>query len=146
MTPHQESMQAPEEQVPVGTQDSVDMDVEALHLAARLGESHSIALPAVLSTPWMVALLECAAARILLPLLAPGQVSVGTTLEIEHLAPTAPGQRVTAHARLAERMGKRFRFEVWAEDGAGVIGRGSHVRAVVEQQAVEGRAAKRAAG
>lgn len=91
----------------------------------------------------MVALMETAAARVMQPLLGPGELSVGVTVDIRHTAPTPPGALVVARARYVGREGKLFRFEISARDEGGEIGRGSHERAVVETERLQRAAAKR---
>lgn len=91
----------------------------------------------------MVALMETAAARVMQPLLGPGELSVGVTVDITHIAPTPPGVLVVAHARYEGREGKLFVFEISARDEGGEIGRGSHRRAIVETERLQQAAAKR---
>src|SRR5258707_5645296 len=53
------------------------------------------AVPAVLSTPWLIWFLEHAARDALLPFLGSGESTVGTNLEVRHLAPTPVGETLT---------------------------------------------------
>ena len=99
--------------------------------------------PAVLATARMVALMEIAAARVLKPLLEPGELSVGVKVDISHTAPTPAGAQVVTTARYAGREGKLFLFEVSATDPAGEIGRGWHKRAIVTSERLQSGAAKR---
>ena len=99
--------------------------------------------PAVLATARMIAQMEIAAARVLKPLLGPGELSVGVTVDITHTAPTPPGACVTTTARYAGREGKLFLFEVSATDPGGEIGRGWHKRAIVTSERLQSGAAKR---
>ena len=101
------------------------------------------AFPAVLATARMVALMEIAASRVLKPLLGPGELSVGVTVDINHTKPTPPGAQVTATARYAGREGKLFLFEVSAADPGGEVGRGWHKRAIVTNERLQSGAAKR---
>jgi predicted thioesterase len=112
-------------------------------LASSLSAEHGDSFPAVLATARMIALMETAAARVLQPLLGPGELSVGVTVDITHTAPTPAGARVTATARFTGREGKLFVFEIIAGDAGGEIGRGSHKRAVVETERLQRAAAKR---
>jgi predicted thioesterase len=91
----------------------------------------------------MVAQMEIAAARVLKPLLEPGELSVGVTVDISHTAPTPPGAQVITTARYAGREGKLFLFEVIASDPGGEIGRGWHKRAIVTSERLQSGAAKR---
>lgn len=87
--------------------------------------------PAVLSTSRMIALMEVAASRTLRPLLLPGELSVGVLVDIVHSAATPAGEVVTATAYFVGRDEKSYVFEVVAEDAGGVVGRGTHKRAIV---------------
>jgi predicted thioesterase len=91
----------------------------------------------------MVALMERAAARLMQPLLGPGELSVGVQLDVRHAAPTPAGARVRAEARFVGLEGKLYRFEVVAFDPAGEIGRGVHTRAIVETARLVAGAARR---
>ena len=113
------------------------------HLASALPIEMDDAFPNVFATARMIGLMELAAARVLQPLLNPGELSVGVTVDITHTAPTPPGVTVTATARYAGREGKLFLFEVSASDPGGEIGRGWHKRAIVASERLEGGAAKR---
>lgn len=101
--------------------------------AAALTPLTGDAFPAVLSTTRTIALLELAAGRLLVPLLAPGQLSVGVGVEVKHLAATAVGAWVEAQATYTGREGKLYRFEVLARDAGGEIMRGVHTRAVIDE-------------
>lgn len=87
----------------------------------------------VLGTPVVVACCEGAAVRAVEPHLEAGQTSVGVHIAMEHLAPTLPGRRIVAWARLEEVNGRNLRFSIEASDGAGLVARGSHVRVLVER-------------
>ena len=112
-------------------------------LASTISKEGGDEFPAVLATARMIALMETAAGRVLQPLLRPGDVSVGVTVDITHTAPTPPGVLVTANARYTGREGKLFVFEISAHDQGGEIGRGSHKRAIVETERLQRAAAKR---
>src|SRR5438132_1062707 len=70
----------------------------------------------VLATPRLVGLMEEAAALAVQPALPPEQTTVGTRVEMRHLAPTPIGMRVTARAELVAIEGRRMRFRVEARD------------------------------
>jgi len=112
-------------------------------LASSISTEGGDQFPAVLATARMIALMETAAARVLQPLLGPGELSVGVTVDIIHSAPTPPGMCVIANARYIGREGKLFVFEISAQDEGGEIGRGSHKRAIVETERLQRAAAKR---
>jgi fluoroacetyl-CoA thioesterase len=127
----------------IGATATAELVVGPADLASSIANEHGDAFPAVLATARMVALMETAAARVMQPLLGPGELSVGVTVEITHTAPTPPGALVVACARYVGREGKLFRFEISARDEGGEIGRGSHKRAVVETERLQRAAAKR---
>jgi fluoroacetyl-CoA thioesterase len=89
-------------------------------------------LPAVLSTPHMIGLMEIAAAQAILAELPAGAISVGTRIEVDHLKAVPEGSTVRASACLVEHEGRFLVFEVEAQSGVHVIGRGRVFRAIVE--------------
>jgi predicted thioesterase len=93
----------------------------------------------VYSTPAMIALLEAAAIEALKSQLADGQTSVGTSLNVKHLAATPVGMEVRATAVLKEVDGRRLVFEVTASDEVELIGTGTHERFIVDRQRFEER-------
>jgi len=121
--------------------DSVTMDIRAEDLASTL--RGAMELPPVLATSRMIAWMELAAARCLEPILEKGQLSVGVTVDIKHTAATPIGANVRASARYLGREGKLYAFEVWAEDPAGEIGRGRHMRAVIDRDRLMSSAQRR---
>jgi predicted thioesterase len=100
----------------------------------------------VLATPVMVNLLEAAALDAAERLLPEGHQSLGTDLNVRHLAATPIGMRVTAHAEVTAVDGRTVSFRVWAEDEAERIGEGTHVRVVVNVSRFDARMEKKAAG
>ena len=99
--------------------------------------------PPVLATARMIALMEIAAARVLQPLLEPGELSVGVTVDVSHTAPTPLGGQVTATARYTKREGNLFLFEISVADAGGEVGRGRHRRAIISSELLQSIAAKR---
>lgn len=85
----------------------------------------------VFATPAMVALAEEAAGRSVAPFLEAGQTTVGTLVNLEHLAATPVGMTVSAESRLIELDGRRLVFEIHIRDEEGEIGRGRHERFIV---------------
>ena len=85
----------------------------------------------VYATPAMISLMEQAAVNAVDHLLEPGQSSVGTRVDIQHLAATPPGVEVRAHAELTAVDGRRLTFHVEAFDPSEMIGSGTHERMVV---------------
>ncbi|AEE15285.1 thioesterase superfamily protein [Thermodesulfobium narugense DSM 14796] len=85
----------------------------------------------VLSTPRIVSLLEGAAVEAIKNNLASGETSVGTLINIEHIAPTPVGMKVWASAKLIRVDGRRLIFEVLARDEVEQVARGTHERFIV---------------
>ena len=89
-------------------------------------------LPAVLSTPAMIGMMEIAAAQAVQAELPVGSITVGTRIEVDHLKAVPEGTSVRATARLVQYKGRFMIFEVEASVGESVIGRGRVYRAIVE--------------
>ena len=100
----------------------------------------------VLATPVMIMLLEEAALNAVEDRLAPGHQTVGTRLDVSHVAATPVGMRVTAHAELVEVDGRKLTFKVWAEDEIEKIGGGTHERIVVDVERFDKRTQSKTAG
>ncbi len=82
----------------------------------------------VYATPAMLALIEKAACKSLEGVLGEGETTVGTLLNVKHIAATPVGMQVSATAELIERDGRKFVFSVTASDESGIIGEGTHER------------------
>ncbi|HML22743.1 MAG TPA: hotdog domain-containing protein [Aggregatilinea sp.] len=100
----------------------------------------------VYSTPSLIALLEAAAVAALDGHLAEGQTSVGTHLDVSHLAATPVGMRVRAQATLREIDGRRLVFDVAAWDETEQIASGTHARFLVDAARFIQRAEAKARG
>lgn len=100
----------------------------------------------VLATPVMIMLLEEAALNAVEENLSAGYQTVGTHLDVSHIAATPVGMRVTAHAEVIEIDGRRIKFKVWAEDEVERIGEGTHERIIVEVGRFDKRAQTKTAG
>jgi predicted thioesterase len=98
----------------------------------------------VFATPYVVGFLEDAAAAVIHPQLPAGAGTVGTMVEMKHLAATPVGMKVRAKATLLETDGRRFLFGVEAWDEQEKIAEGRHERFVVPDMAkFLGRAMKK---
>lgn len=86
----------------------------------------------VFGTPVMIGLMENAAWTTVQPELEPGETTVGTLVNVRHLAATPMGQRVVAQAELIEIDGRRLVFRVTARDEKRLIGEGIHERARIQ--------------
>ncbi len=93
----------------------------------------------VLATPVMVMLLEEAALNAVEGLLPAGQQTVGTRLDVSHIAATPVGMRVTARAEVVAVDGRKLTFKVWADDEVERIGEGIHERIVVDVERFDKR-------
>jgi fluoroacetyl-CoA thioesterase len=85
----------------------------------------------VFATPFLISLIENAANGVIKPALAPGASTVGTMVEMRHLAATPVGMTVRAKATLLETDGRRYLFQVEAWDTRERIAEGRHERFVV---------------
>ena len=131
--------------LPLNSIATAELSVTEGDLASALNPREGdVEFPPVFSTPRMIALMELASARLLKPLLGPGEISVGAGLEITHTAPTPVGAKVVATARHVGRDGNLFVVKVSACDDAGEIGRGTHRRAIVSSERLAAAVAKRA--
>ncbi len=108
--------------------------VSAIVEQTMTAESHGAQGVNGLATPVMVRLMESAAVKAVASEIASGLTTVGTRLDITHVAPTPVGMRVEARATLLEVEGRLLVFAVSAEDEAGVIGKGTHQRVIVRRQ------------
>lgn len=112
----------------IGTKHEVKITVTDEATAAKM-KSGSLS---VLATPFMVALMEQAAAELCEKFTPEGISTVGTALNISHLAPTPVGSEVKAVAELLSFDGRKAQFKVEAFDEAGLIGEGTHERFTIK--------------
>ena len=100
---------------------------------------------AVYATPRMVSDVEYTCRDFLLQHLDEGEDSVGTHVSIDHLAATPMGLKAVVEIRIAEVDRRKVTFEFTVHDSVEQVGRGKHVRFVVEKaKTAERLAAKRA--
>ena len=88
----------------------------------------------VYATPAMVALMEEAAYKSVQDELEEGKGTVGTEMNVKHLASTPIGMEVTAKAELVEVDRRRLVFKVEAFDERGKIGEGIHERFIIDNE------------
>ncbi|MGC4747696.1 thioesterase family protein [Micromonospora sp. DT201] len=96
----------------------------------------------VLGTPRALALAEAATVAATATGMPPGSTTVGTRVELEHLAPTVVGRTVRAQALLATVDGRRLSFEVTVSDGDQTVARGRVDRILVDRQRFVERAGR----
>lgn len=113
----------------LGMRGSAQVVVDQARTALALGSG---SVP-VFGTPAMIALMEQAAAQCVEAGLQAGQITLGTAISVEHVAATAVGANVAASAELTGIDGRLLRFTITAHEGDKLIGRGTHVRAVVDR-------------
>ena len=91
------------------------------------------AMMPVLATPWLIAFLEGAAAKCVEAELPGTQITLGTLVNIRHLAATPVGMEVTCEVELTEIDRRRLVFAVRAWDDAGPICEGTHERFIADR-------------
>jgi predicted thioesterase len=102
-------------------------------VSEELTVAHFVAgMPKVYATPMMILLMEMASGEAIAPHLPPGFVSVGSEVNVRHLAATPIGRVVRAVARVAQVEAKSVLFAVEAFDGDRKIGEGTHRRGIVD--------------
>jgi fluoroacetyl-CoA thioesterase len=122
----------------------------------RVAEAHTVPamthlfasfddMPPVFATAYLVAFVEWTCTEALKPYLAPGQRSVGTHVNLSHVAATPIGIDVTAEVELVEVEGRRLKFKATCRDAAEVIGEGFHERFVIDAEKFAARMAKKTA-
>lgn len=99
----------------------------------------------VYATPMLVRDIEVTCRELLLSHIDPGQDSVGTRIELDHLAPTLMGMTVELDIKVTAVKGRSITFEVQGRDNVDVICRGTHMRFIVDRAATESRLAAKAA-
>jgi predicted thioesterase len=104
-----------------------ELVVAAEHTAPRIGSGRVH----VLATPVMINLIEAAALGAVEHLLPAGYQSLGTHLDVRHIAATPVGMRVSASAVVQSVAGRTISFRVEARDERELIGDGVHERVVV---------------
>src|SRR5512137_292552 len=116
----------------------ITMENSAIHIGS--GSSR------VLATPWMIAFMERVSHRLLTCCLPEGFSSVGTHLDVRHLAPTPVGATIRVKAEVLSIDGNRVNFSIEAWDNLEKIGEGQHERVVIEENRFLRRVEKKLAG
>jgi predicted thioesterase len=113
--------------ITLGLAGAAELIVAPEHTAPFVGSGRI----AVLATPVMINLIEAAALKAVEHLLPEGHQSLGTHLDVSHIAATPIGMRVTATAEVTHVEGRTITFKVEARDEREIIGGGAHKRVVV---------------
>jgi predicted thioesterase len=116
--------------VEVGARAVVELTVSEADTAI----AHRSGTVPVLATPRIVALVEEASVLALDGRLPAGETTVGTRVQLDHLAPSAVGTTVVAEAHLDKVEGRRLTFTVSVNDGRGLVAVGKVSRVVVDVQ------------
>jgi len=124
-----------------GLSGSAELVVGEEHTAPRVGSGKVH----VLATPVMINLIESAALAAVEHLLPAGYQSLGTHLDVHHVAATPVGMRVFARATVESFSGRTLRFKVEARDEKELIGHGTHERVVVNVAKFDQRVEKKKA-
>ncbi|HJT61748.1 MAG TPA: thioesterase family protein [Burkholderiales bacterium] len=125
-----------------GLQGTVELVVAEEHTAPSIGSGQV----RVLATPVMINLIEAAALKAIEHLLPPGYQSLGTHLDVHHVAATPVGMRARATAEVTKVDGRTVAFNVEARDEKDLIGHGTHQRVVVNVAKFDARVQKKLAG
>jgi fluoroacetyl-CoA thioesterase len=105
------------------------------------------AMPKVFATGYMVGFIEWACIKAVNPYLDwPDEQTVGTRVEVSHIAATPPGMEVTARVKLVEVDGRRLVFEVEAYDEKEQISKGRHERFIVNKKKFDDKMRSKSAG
>ncbi|GAB4391192.1 MAG: thioesterase family protein [Kiloniellaceae bacterium] len=123
------------DQIVPGLTGHAEMVVGTSDTAPRIGSGH---IP-VLATPKMITLIEEAALAAVEHLLPAGKQSLGTHLDVSHVAATPVGMTVKAEAELIQVDGRKLVFAVRARDQMDLIGEGRHERVIVTAASFQAR-------
>ena len=126
----------------IGTTCEKEITVTEQMLAQNVGSGEV----SVYATPMMIALIENAASACYAPFLEAGFTTVGTAMNVLHVAATPAGMKVRAVAEITAVEGKKIDFSVKAYDETGLIGEGTHTRFVVFKEKFEQKAAAKLSG
>ena len=121
--------------IEIGITNEASWTVAPEHLASTFGSG----LVDVLATPILVGFCEECARAMVDPHLPEGQKTVGTSIQLDHLAATPLGMRVTVTATLIEVDRRRLRFEIEARDEIEAVGRATHERFIIDSDRFEAR-------
>lgn len=119
--------------IPLGHANTMEFAPEERHTASVVGNSE------VVSTPSLIGFLEQTSHRAILPFVEEGEVSVGTRVEVDHLAAAFLGKPINTVSTVAAVEGRRVTFEIEARQGDRLVMKGRHVRAIVSRDRLLGK-------
>lgn len=93
----------------------------------------------VYATPAMIALMENTAYKSVAEYLEEGSGTVGTLMDVKHVAATPVGMKVTCETELVKADGRALAFSVKAYDECGLIGEGTHERFIIMEEKFLGK-------
>lgn len=121
----------------------MNYSVQEHDLASKLPISNEDKFPKVFATSRMIAVMEIASARLMKSNLKQGELSVGVGVNIKHIAPTLINEKVVIEVVFIGMKDKLYEFEVKAIDNGGLIGKGTHTRAIISEERLINGANKR---
>jgi fluoroacetyl-CoA thioesterase len=121
--------------IPLGHVNTLEIMPEERHTASAVG---NVGVH-VVSTPSLIGFLEQTSHRAILPFVEEGEVSVGTRVEVDHLAAAHVGQMIHTRACVEAVEGRRITFAVEARQGDRLVMKGRHGRAVVRRERLLGQ-------
>ena len=138
-------MTTPQPTLAVGLHHSERMTVEPRHTVPQVDPAWPgfQDMPPVFATAMMVAFIEQTCIMGLRPFLLPGQHTVGTHVDVSHVAATPVGMQVRAEVELTGIEGKALHFKVSCHDESGLVGEGTHRRAIIGMQGFMQRLAQK---
>ena len=134
--------------IPVGLSHRLDLRVDQRLTVPFVSAAFTgfADMPPVFATAFMVAFIEWTCVEALRGHLGPDERTVGTHVDVSHVAATPIGMTVTAEVELVAVDRRKLRFKVSCRDEAGLIGEGYHERAVIQQEKFMARVLAKAAG
>ena len=114
--------------IPSGTKHTLEIEVTDANAISFLRTDAA----RVLATPWMIMYMEITARDAVKPFLLDGEDTVGTQVNVRHLAATPIGCKVRFEAEVIRVEGRRVEFRVEAWDELDKVGEGTHERGVIE--------------
>lgn len=131
----------------IGLRHQESVTVEARHTVPQVAPDWAgfTGMPPAFATAMMIGFIEHTCVQALRPHLTGSQRTVGTHVDMSHVAATPVGMGVTASVELIAVDGKALTFKVSCSDDAGLIGEGTHKRAIIDGERFEQRLQAKAA-